>query len=217
MEQPAKKWISPKEYQEVEANSQEKIEYFNGNLRMMAGGTFEHSVLCMDVSAMLFNGLKGKSCMTFNSEMKIEIAQENTYVYPDASVVCGEVEHSEEITGAIGNPTLIVEVISSSSKNSDRGPKFHRYRKLPSLQNYLLIYQDKFAVESSYRHPDSDLWRIDDHEGLDAEFTIQSLDLTIKLSDLYANVKDRIDKMDPPKHPGLYLVEELVAKYGGKD
>ena len=119
---------------------------------------------------------------------------ENSFVYPDAIVVCDELEVSPFEINAIDNPILIVEVLSKSTANYDRGDKFFKYQQIPSLQEYVLIEQDKAIVDTYFKRPGVDLWRISRFEGLNSLIQLQSIGIQMLMSDLYAGVKDLADE-----------------------
>lgn len=103
-------------------------------------------------------------------------------------VVCGEIETSEADVDAVINPILVVEVLSKSTESYDRGDKFHKYRQLGSLKEYILINQAKVVVETFYKKEDN-IWEISRVSGLDKSIEIKSLELKLKMSDLYTGVK----------------------------
>ena len=104
-------------------------------------------------------------------------------------VICGDLEESDQYQEAVTNPIVIVEVLSKSTADYDRGDKFYFYRQLPSLQEYLLIEQEKPVAELYYKKPQTDLWQISRFEGLDQQIILQSLQISVKMADLYYDIK----------------------------
>lgn len=128
--------------------SHTKLEWLDGIAYAMAGGTFEHSRLAARIVTLLNIGLQGKPCVALQSDMLVKAPGESFAAFPDASVVCGEpVLEPHEKNPALTNPTVVVEVLSSSTEEFDRGEKFDRYRAIPSLQDYVLISQDQRRIE----------------------------------------------------------------------
>jgi len=130
--------------------SHTKLEWLDGIAYAMAGGSFEHSRLANRVGTLLTNALRGKLCVALQSDMLVKTPREGESfaAFPDASVVCGEptlVKH--EKNPALTNPTVIIVVLSSSTEDYDRGEKFERYKTIPSLQDYVLVSQDKKLIE----------------------------------------------------------------------
>lgn len=179
------------EYIQLEKDTDTKHEYHNGFLYALAGGTMNHTRLCSSSHRLIMNGIveKGKKCEALTSEAKVYISSKNSYVYPDTVVICGAIETATDHKHAIANPTLIIEVLSKSTDKYDRSEKFQLYRKIPSLQEYVLIDQYQYKVELFYRRSDSDLWQISVLEDLDDFIIFQSIDVQISMRDLYARVE----------------------------
>ncbi|MEL6638978.1 MAG: Uma2 family endonuclease [Bacteroidota bacterium] len=110
-------------------------------------------------------------------------------VYPDAMVICGGLEKSDEVVDALVNPLLIVEVLSKSTAEYDRGDKFYFYRQLPSFKEYILIEQDRYVVDVHYKRAQRDLWQITRYEGWEQRVKLQSLNLEISMEEWYFRVE----------------------------
>ena len=182
--------LTVEEYLQQEVETGMKYEYQDGEIYAMAGGTLNHGLLCGNSYSEIRNKLreKGSSCKPFTSEVKIHVKKKNSYLYPDAMVICGNIELSKENGNSVANPILIVEVLSKSTANYDRGDKFYLYRQIPSLKEYVLIEQKKNVVDVHYKSPKSDLWRITRYEGLDQIIKLQSLGIEISMADLYFDI-----------------------------
>lgn len=122
-----------------------------------------------------------------NSDVKISIDVERRFVYSDTMVVCGDIEYSEVYSEAVANPIIIFEVLSESTAGYDRGGKFFLYRKIKTLQQYILIEQDAPEIDI-YTRNEGDLWHIKRVSGLENSLTLQSLEIEIPLKDIYRNV-----------------------------
>ncbi len=181
------KSYSIEEYQAIEEETGIKHEYHDGNVWAMSGGTINHGILCGNIFSELRNALDRDTCQAYLSEIKLSIEATNSFVYPDAMVVCGDLEKSEKNPHAICNPTVIVEVLSKSTALYDRGDKFFLYRQIPSLREYILIEQDKYQVESFFQK-DNNVWQISRTTGVDSILKVSSLDIDISMSDLYENI-----------------------------
>ncbi len=183
--------ITVAEYIAQEQESGTKYEYHNGKIFALAGGSINHGLLCGNIYSELKNELKKKQskCKPLTSEIKLNIKDQNSYVYPDTMVICGGIERSAHDEQSVVNPILIVEVLSKSTANYDRGDKFFLYKKIPTLQEYVLIEQDKAQVDVFYKKLGSDLWRISRFEGLKTTITFQSIDVDMKMSELYFEVE----------------------------
>ncbi len=119
--------------------------------------------------------------------MKLNVESKNSFLYPDAMVVCGGVEKSKTEPNSITNPRVIVEVLSKTTATYDRGDKFFLYRQINSLQEYVLIEQDKPQIEVYKR--EADLWKITRISGLDQQLYLESLDLKLELEVIYEDVE----------------------------
>jgi len=142
--------MSPEEYLAWERQQEQKHEYFEGEVYAMVGGSVRHNRLAFQVAVALDSALRGR-CLVLGSDQRVR-SRERRYVYPDVSVVCGapEVEHGDVLV----NPTIIVEILSSTTEQYDRGLKWDSYQSLPSLTDYVLVSQDRAHLEHFGRAPD---------------------------------------------------------------
>ncbi len=181
--------LSVEAYLAMEAEAELRHEYHAGEIFAMAGGTRRHGKLGANLITELTLIERKNGCTTFNGDVRVWIGQDKRFLYPEASVVCGEVEPSPEDTESITNPILVAEVLSESSEAYDRGKKFAYYRSLPSLREYALIDQQQPLVEIFYRRSDN-VWEMREVRGLDQTIQLQSLEAEIKMADLYQNVEE---------------------------
>lgn len=130
-----------------------KHEFFDGDVFAMAGGTPRHNALCVNASTILRTALADRGCVTLSSDQRIGLRTKK-YVYPDVSVVCGELQTEEGANDVVVNPGVIVEVLSASTEQHDRGGKWEGYRRIPSLTDYVLISQAKPQLEVYQRRDD---------------------------------------------------------------
>lgn len=149
--------MSYAEYLAFEKDAETKHEYVNGMVYAMAGGSVEHGRLTMRIGAALLRGLEGRPCEVLSSDVRVRIEASGRSTYPDATVVCSEIQRASDDTEAIVNPTVLVEVLSPSTETSDRGEKWAHYQLLPSLQEYVLVSQDERRIEV-YRRTGADEW-----------------------------------------------------------
>ena len=185
------------EYIEIEEHNNQKYEYHNGYIVAMAGGTIDHAVICTNVQSKIWAilGDKNGNCQVINSEAKLAIQSKNKYVYPDCMVICGNVERDAKNKETVTNPMVIIEVLSKSTASSERGDKFFDYKKIKSLQQYILIEQEKPQVDVYTRNKvggeneENMLWKIDRIEGLSSFIDLTSIDLKISLQSVYKNVE----------------------------
>lgn len=183
-----RKLYSLEEYIELEKSSDEKYEYFDGEVFAMAGGTINHERIIKNLLRRLEEKLEGSPCETFPSNVRIKVPTAFPYRYPDASVVCGELI-IEEIFGQqmLVNPLVIIEVLSSSTAAYDLGNKFSAYQSISSFREYLLISQDRAHVIQYVRQPNDKRLR-SETSGLESALTLESLGISLKLSEIYQRV-----------------------------
>ena len=131
--------------------------------------------------------MDGQPCELYPVDMRVRIPATGLYTYPDVVVVCGEPQFEDDHVDTLLNPIVLIEVLSPSTERSDRGEKFTRYRMLESLQEYVLVSQDKPQVECFFRQPDGG-WLLMPYSGLDAVAKLRSLDVELPLSEIYAGV-----------------------------
>lgn len=180
------RWITPEEYLQQEDTATDRHEYFNGQIYLMAGGTYNHEVIGVNVISALHQHAKRKKCIAFGSNMKILVKQNGLYSYPDAMLVCGKPEFMTERKDIITNPLLIVEVLSDSTQSYDRGDKFALYRGIPTFAHYLLIHQDRPLIE--YHQKTEHGWLLTESAGIETTLRLDALALQLPFVDLYAGV-----------------------------
>ncbi len=172
------------EYLQWEEKQEEKHEYVDGQIFAMAGASENHVIITDNFSAVLINKLRGTQCRSFSSDMKLQIATENIYYYPDLLVTCHE---GDRLTKQYKSyPCLIVEVLSESTEAKDRGKKFAHYQKIETLKEYILISQWEQRVEV-FRRTDSTLWLLQTFTN-DQIIELQSINLQIPVSTIYEGV-----------------------------
>ena len=167
------------EYLTYERDSELKHEFEAGEIFAMAGGSPRHSALASRISAALEN-TRPPGCTAFQSDMRIRVLATSRATYPDVSMVCGpiELDATDRSSTTITNPTLLVEVLSPSTEEVDRGSKWRDYQLIPSLQEYVLVSQD-FRVEI-YRRLTSGSWEyLDVREGVVRLASGPTLDLSM--------------------------------------
>jgi Uma2 family endonuclease len=190
------------EYLRLEETSEVKHEFHDGHVleateeaiglrhnRATAGGVVIHGRLTRNLTVALAGRVK-PPCEAFDSNMRVAVDDAGRFVYPDATVVCGNVEFHrlDHKRTTIINPRVICEVLSDSTESYDRGEKFERYRQIESLEEYLLLAQDRPAVEGYLRQPDGS-WNLLAWQGMEAIARLRCLKLELPIAELYAGVE----------------------------
>jgi Uma2 family endonuclease len=170
----------------------------------MSGGTYEHSLVIMNLGAAIHSRLRGHRCRALDSNMRVAISSAGRYVYPDLSILCEAPRFDPEDPKhtTIMNPRVILEILSDSTEAYDRGAKFEAYRAVESLEEYVLVAQRKAYVESYLRQSDG-TWSLATYEGVENVMRLRSLNIEISLRDVYDGVEFR-----PPLPPPAEAREE---------
>ena len=183
-----KKKFTVEEYLEYENASEEKHEYYRGEIFAMSGSKVTHNSIAMNLSVLLGQKLKGKSCKPFNSGQRIYIPENSLFTYPDISIVCGEIITKDSDDWNILNPSVIFEILSPSTKSYDKGEKFTLYRDIPTLKEYILVDSEKIHVEA-FRINDSNHWELEEYKKIEEILQVKTVQLSIPLAEVYEGTK----------------------------
>lgn len=173
------------EYFAFEETTFGRWEFDNGEIRAMSGGKDNHNMIAMNIGSLLQRTLISKGCRVYGSDMKIHTGGVNTF--PDVAVVCGPRVYHRGRADILMNPFLLVEVLSESTENYDRGAKWSHYQTIETLRDYLLVSPDAPRVSLFSR--DADHWNFREISSLDATLFLPSVDVTLALSDVYASIE----------------------------
>ena len=161
-----------------------KHEYYQGEIFAMSGAKVQHNTIAGNLFVALANKLKGKKSKPFNSDQRIHIPSNTLFTYPDISIICGEVMTLNNDDYNVLNPTVIIEVLSKSTKNYDRGEKFKLYRDIGTLKEYILVDSISIHMEV-FRLNEKDHWELEEYKSLDDNIVINAISETIALSEIY--------------------------------
>jgi Uma2 family endonuclease len=175
------------QYLEQERQTGEKHEYYRGELFAMVGGTPQHALIATNFLREASQALKDSRCVAFNSDLRIKVEASGLYTYPDASIICGELQLDRELSNTILNPSVLVEVLSDSTERYDRGTKSFHYRSLPTLQHLVLISQDCVFVEC-FTRINANEWLLREYRQRCDSLVLESVNISIPLAELYRNV-----------------------------
>jgi Uma2 family endonuclease len=181
---PSYNYISPEEYLELEETSSIKHEYRQGQVYAMAGASNTHVVISGNVFAMLRNHLRGKGCQAYISDTKAHIEKMDIYYYPDVIVSCDS--RDKAFNNFLRYPCLIIEVLSPTTEAFDRGDKFADYRNLTTLQEYVLVSQNKINVDVFRRNLEGQ-WVLYSY-GKEENLHLASVDFQCSINDVYEDV-----------------------------
>lgn len=175
------------EYLALEEKVEYRSEFEDGIITAMAGGTLDHARMTNNIDRAFGRKLK-ESCESVTSEVKIRVEDNRKFYYPDVFVICGEPQYYDKRKDTITNPILIVEVLSDSTEAKDRGEKMLAYRTLESLQEYVLVSQDKAVVEQYIKIADGN-WIHKATIGLNSTVRFESIEVELTLEEIYKRVK----------------------------
>jgi Uma2 family endonuclease len=184
-----KKKLTIEEYLEFEKDSIEKHEYYRGEIFPMSGTLVTHNIIASNTFGLLYQKLKGKGgCRPFNSDLRIHIEKNTLFTYPDISVICGEVITLNDDNFNALNPTVIIEILSQSTKNYDRGNKFKLYRDIDSLKEYILIDSLSVGIEA-FRLNEHSHWELEEYKTIDEVLQIPTLGVALSIKEIYDGTK----------------------------
>lgn len=184
--------MTTEEFLAFERSSDEKHEYYDGIVVAMSGAKRAHNTISTNITGLLWQQLKGKDCENFANDMRVFVPKTRLYAYPDIVVVCGEPQFLDDVPDTLTNPLIIIEILSDSTESYDRGKKFENYRAIDSLREYVLVSQDRPAIEKFVKHGDG-FWRLTDATGLDSAITLESIECKLNLDDVYNKVRFTIE------------------------
>ena len=203
MLQPSKPFYQVEEYLWREQRADIKNEYFDGQIYAMAGGSPEHSQIQANIILELGTLLRGKDCRVLTSDLKIGVEDKtglkgrsgrkkskDFITYPDASVICGQLEFYRKDRFTVVNPLILFEVLSPSTRNYDTNFKLEHYQRIPSLKAYIMLDSERVWVRSCLRIGDENRWILEEPlEDLADVLRLEALELEIPLRQLYERVE----------------------------
>ncbi|MFZ5469863.1 MAG: Uma2 family endonuclease [Myxococcota bacterium] len=171
----------------LDGDSNVRLEYFEGDIFAMAGGTPAHSELGLAVGSELRSQLKGKPCRVYNSDLRIRVPLTGLATYPDVSVVCGKLESDPEDKNTVVNPVVLVEVLSDSTEEFDRGTKAENYRLIPTLKEYVLVSHRERLIEVFRRGERNEWTRTEARMKTTAR--LESIDCSLDVDRIYDGIE----------------------------
>ena len=171
------------EYLALEQQDNMRYEYYQGEVFAMAGGTKRHNQIAGNFY-IYFSGVLPDYCRVYSGDVKVEIFQENYYVYPDVVVTCNPQDLEDDQQAFVQHPSLIIEVLST--QNYDVEHKKDAYMRLPSLEYYVLVSKEQCLVKLYERR--QNFWAYTFYDDTDQSIAFPKLNLTLKVSDIYKRV-----------------------------
>jgi Uma2 family endonuclease len=184
---PARMVYTPEEYLARERMAEAKSEYLDGEVLAMAGASRVHNLIRVNLSRELSQQLRGRPCEAYTADMRVRVSRTGLYAYPDVVVACDEIQFEDDQVDTLLNPVVVIEVLSPKTEAYDRGEKFAHYRRLDSLQEYLLVSQDKVRVERYVRQGDQ--WVLTELSAPDDILQIDAIECSVRMADVYERVE----------------------------
>ena len=179
-----KQKISIKEYLEMENAALEKHEYYQGEVFAMSGAKTPHNMVTSNLMAGLGIRLRGKSCKPFGSDMRVHVEANTLFTYPDISIVCGDIITLNNDDYNVLNPSVLIEVLSPSTKDYDRGGKFKLYRDISTLKEYILIDSLSINIEV-FRLNETNHWELEEYRLVTETLKLQTVQAELPLVEIY--------------------------------
>ncbi|WP_414515500.1 Uma2 family endonuclease [Nostoc sp. PCC 9305] len=182
---PDGKYMTPQEYLKWEEHQEIKYEYINGEVFAMTGGTIPHNDIAFNLASALKSHLRGGACRVNIADAKVGVSEKGSFHYPDVVVSCHP--RDKQAIKFIQYPCLIIEVLSPSTEAYDRGRKFIQYRRIQTLQEYVLVDAEKISLDC-FRINDKGIWELHPYEEGD-EVNLTSVDFRFPISLVYEDVQ----------------------------
>jgi Uma2 family endonuclease len=182
------RYYSPEEYLQREETAEYKSEYIDGLIIPMAGGTTNHNQIALNFSAGLNFAFKRENYRIFMGDVRLWIQQKRIYTYPDVMAIADAPEYFNKRTDTVTNPSVIIEVLSDSTKGYDQKGKFEAYRTIPSFVEYILVDQTRIYIEQ-YSKTAKKRWSLCEYDEEDESISFTSIPFQISLADVYNKVE----------------------------
>ena len=179
--------FTPEEYLAIDRQSENKNEYFDGEIFAMTGASRRHNLISVNVAASLNTQLVDRECEVYASDMRVKVSPTGLYTYPDVVIVCSMPQFEDKEIDTLLNPSVVIEVLSKTTEGYDRGDKFGHYRAVESLAEVVLIAQDKHHVEHYTRQANGQ-WLLSETNNLQDKIRLTSIECELLLSDIYRKV-----------------------------
>jgi Uma2 family endonuclease len=183
-----KKKLSVEEYLQFERESLGKHEFYRNEVFAMAGAGPRHNKIFSNLFVAIGIQLKGKPCQPYGSDLRIHVPENSLFTYPDISIICGDIVLADEDKETAIQPTILIEILSPSTKVYDRGAKFKLYRDIPALKEFILIDSESINAEA-FRMNQRGHWELQEYKNVGEMLEIPSIQITIPLSEIYAGTK----------------------------
>jgi len=181
------RFLSLEEYFLLEETGETKHEYYQGAAYAMTGGSLAHNLIVANIIGQLYRQLDGKACTVYPSDLRLKVEATGLYTYPDVLVICGPARTADRRNDTVTNPSVLIEVLSPSTEDYDRGKKFQHYRTIETLRDYLVIAQDSIHVEH-YSRQEKHQWLLREFTQAEGVMHLASIGCSLPLAAVYEKV-----------------------------
>ena len=179
-------YITPAEYLVSERASEEKHEYYDGQVLAMSGASLKHIRITRNLTLTIGTYLQEKDCEILPGEMRVRTPGQDAYMYPDAVIFCGKENLEDDVFDTLLNPSVIFEILSPSTRSIDKGRKFFFYQQIPTLQEYIMIDSQKKFIQLARKQADGS-WIIEIIKNADASLFIRTINFSLPLQEIYSD------------------------------
>jgi Uma2 family endonuclease len=182
-----KKHYTVQEYFELDNSSEIRYEYYEGEVFAMAGTTKNHNLITDNIKDFFKGIFRPKGCDVFTESVKLEAIKYTYYPYPDIIVTCDDRDKENEYV--VAHPLILVEVLSKSTADYDKGFKLRKYKKIPSLQYYLTVSQYECSVDVFSRSSVPEIWNYQNFEEMTDVIDFERLDFEMPVAAIYQSIR----------------------------
>ncbi|HEX5150760.1 MAG TPA: Uma2 family endonuclease [Parafilimonas sp.] len=183
-----KQKITVEEYLKLESAAEQKHEYYNGEIFAMAGAGPRHNIIFKNLYGELAYKLKGNPCQPYGSDLRIHIPENTLFTYPDISIICRDIVNPGDDDDTVIQPSVLIEILSPSTRDYDRGTKFKLYRDIPSLKEYVLVDSEAVNIEV-FRINEDGHWLLEEYKKPDEFLIINAVDFQLTVGEIYQGTK----------------------------
>lgn len=188
MSQAALKYFSEEAYLDFERESTERHTYYAGEIFAMAGASYEHNVIEDNMRIAIGNFLKDKSCRSFGSNLRVHSPGQAFYTYPDILVICNGPKFLPDTFDTVTNPSILIEILSEGTADFDKGLKFDLYRRIATLQEYLLVDSRRVHLMHYVKNGDSS-WTMHEYSNRADLLLLKTIEMPLSLADCYTGLE----------------------------
>lgn len=172
------------EYRALELHTGVKHEFYHGHVYAMTGASVRHNQVVANLIGTLYPQFRNRTCNIYPNDLRIKVLATGLLTYPAVVIACDPLQFDPTLFATLTNPVVLIEVVSPSTEDYDRGKKFLNYRTIPELQEYVLISPTEIRVEHYVRKA-TNQWLLIEYRHLETTLELQAVGCSITLTDIY--------------------------------